>query len=65
MAFPPPPYILECTICSWKKRVAPKSDVIMQCDIISKCPECGCSDIRRKATSDIKLLRLLGSIFKS
>lgn len=41
MPIKPSPFILRCRSCKWKKRMAPRSDALVEgIDIYMVCPKC-------------------------
>lgn len=47
MSVKPQPYTVVCNNCGWRKRCAPRSDVLMPEDYVSECQKCGSEDLKR------------------
>lgn len=61
MSFPPKPILVSCGKCSFKKVVAPQSDVVPDIYCASECPKCGASITR---TNLPNFVRSIARVFK-
>lgn len=57
----PPPFVMECNRCKWRRTFFPNSDVLhVGYDAVKCCPRCGNEELIWKKSKPSLIERILG-----